>query len=220
MNQYIKMKGIIIGAGTYGETYLDFLREVGVEIVGFLDDNPELTGKKIRGAEVLGTTELLPSLKERYGVEAVYCPIGSNKIRVNKLETARACGYKTPNFIHPKANIAPTVSMADEGVYIEGSTNIMSYVVIERDVLICTGGNVAHHCYLSQGTFISMGVNFGAMISTGKFAYMGIGSTIMSGVKSIGEDALVGAGSVVIRDVPDRAVVIGVPARILKVKED
>ena len=44
-------------------------------------------------------------------------------------------------------------------------------------------------------------------------ASIGTGSTILCGV-TIGEDAVVGAGSVVTHDVPARAVVAGVPARV------
>jgi acetyltransferase-like isoleucine patch superfamily enzyme len=42
-------------------------------------------------------------------------------------------------------------------------------------------------------------------------AYVGAGATILAGVK-IGRGALVGAGDVVVRDVPDYATVVGVPA--------
>lgn len=212
-------KSIIIGAGTYGETYLYFLREAGVDIVGFLDDNVQLTGRIVRGVPVLGTTELLSRLKELYDVDNVYCPIGSNRVRVSILERARALGYQTPNFIHHKASISSNVAMSNEGVYIEANTYIYPYTTIERDVLICGGSLVAHHSHLSQGTFISAGVNFGASVHAGKYTYIGIGSTIMTGVKKLGEDCLVGAGAVVVRDVPDNAVVIGVPAKVLRIKE-
>ena len=46
-------------------------------------------------------------------------------------------------------------------------------------------------------------------------ASLGTGSTILGGV-TIGEGAMVGAGSVVTRDVPDRAIVAGNPARVLR----
>lgn len=46
-------------------------------------------------------------------------------------------------------------------------------------------------------------------------ASIGTGSTIMCGV-TIGENAIVGAGSVVLRDVPDNSVVAGNPARIIR----
>jgi len=49
-------------------------------------------------------------------------------------------------------------------------------------------------------------------------ASIGSGSTILCGIE-IGEDAIVGAGSVVTRDVPAGAIVAGNPARILRMVE-
>ena len=46
-------------------------------------------------------------------------------------------------------------------------------------------------------------------------AWIGIGSTILPGV-TIGENAIVAAGAVVTKDVPDNAMVGGVPAKIIK----
>ena len=41
----------------------------------------------------------------------------------------------------------------------------------------------------------------------------------MTGIKVLGEGCLIGAGAVVIKDVPAKAVVAGVPAKVLKYKE-
>ena len=60
------MKSIIIGAGTYGEVYLAYLLEAGVEIVGFLDDNPQYSGKNVRDIPVLGPISMLETLKESH----------------------------------------------------------------------------------------------------------------------------------------------------------
>ena len=72
---------------------------------------------------------------------------------------------------------------------------------------------------LEEGVFLSAGCNFGASIHACKNAYCGIGSTIMTGVHTLGEDCLIGAGAVVISDVPDHAVMAGVPAKVLKIKD-
>lgn len=212
------MKSVIIGAGTYGEVYLAYLQEAGVEIVGFLDDNPDYFNTSIRGIPVLGKIELLNSLRHEQGVEAVYCPLGNNMLRVKFLTMAKELDYKTPNYIHPSVIISPNVKIG-KGVYILLGTTIMPHTVIKDYTMISMGVHLAHHTILEEGCFLSTGCNFGASIVAHKYAYCGISSTIMTGLRELGEDCLIGAGAVVIRDVEPKAVVAGIPAKVLKYKK-
>lgn len=212
------MKSVIIGAGKYGDVYSSYLQEDGVEIVGFLDDNPELQNQIIKGIPVLGPVSILPTLKEKYGVEAIYCPIGNNKVRVKILSEARGLGYAIPNYIHPSVIISSNVTIG-EGCYILLGTTIMPYTTIKDFVMISMSANVGHHIVLEEGVFLSTGCNFGASIVAHKYAYCGLGSTLMTGIHEIGEDCLIGAGAVVIKDVPPKAIMAGVPAKIIRYKE-
>lgn len=213
------MKSVIITAGKYGQVYLAYLREAGVDVAGFLDDDPAAQGEVFDGVPVLGPISLLPSLRETRGVEAVYCPLGNARLRVKFLLQARQLGYLTPNYIHPSVVIGPDTALG-QGVYILQGANIMPFVTIEDFVMISMDANVAHHSVLRRGGFLSTGCNFGASIVADEYAYCGISSTIMTGVHSLGRDSLVGAGAVVIRDVPAGAVVAGVPAKVLKYKPE
>lgn len=212
------MKSVIIGAGTYGEVYLSYLQESGVNVIGFLDDNENLWGQLINSVPVLGGTSLLEDEKSHNIFDAVYCPIGNNKIRVEILKKAAQLGYNIPNYIHPSVIISPNVSLG-QGVYILLGSNIMPHTIIDDYVMISMGVNVAHHSYLGKGCFLSTGVNFGASIHAEDYSYIGLSSTIMTGVKTLGADCLIGAGAVVIKDVPERAVMVGVPAKVLRIKE-
>ena len=211
------MKSVIIGAGTYGEVYLAYLREAGTDVVGFLDDAEEMQGKLVRGVPVLGKTDALETLSAVCGARAVYCPLGKNRLRVQFLKKARELGYETPCYVHPSVIVSPGVKIGN-GVYVLLGTTIMPHTEIRDFTMISMGVRLAHHAVLSEGAFLSTGVNFGASIAAEKFAYVGISATIMTGLKRLGEDCLVGAGAVVIRDVPAGAVVAGVPAKILKYK--
>lgn len=210
------MKSVIIGAGTYGEVYLAYLQESGVEIVGFIDDAPK--SEIVCGIPVIGGIDCLPILKERYGIEAVYCPLGNNKMRVKFLSYAKELGYQTPNYIHQSVIVSPNVKIG-EGVYILLGTTIMPHTTIDNYTMISMGVHLAHHSHLEEGVFLSTGCNFGASIIAHKYAYCGISSTIMTGLHEIGENCLIGAGAVVIRDVDPNAVVAGVPAKLIKYKE-
>ena len=212
------MKCVIIGAGKYGEVYLSFLSEAGFEIIGFLDDDPKEMGNFIQGIPVLGPTTLMDSIQEQYGIDGVFCPLGNNKLRVQFLKKARTLGLKTPNYIHPSVVISPNVKIG-EGVYILLGSRIMPDTEVKDFTMISMGVNIAHHNILDEGVFLSTGCNFGASIHAKKYAYCGIGSTIMTGLNTLGEDCLIGAGAVVIKDVPDGAVVAGVPAKVLKYKD-
>lgn len=209
------MRVVVIGAGTYGEVYLSYLRESSkFKVVGFLDDNPDLVGKLINNVPVLGTTDILAQCKDME-VAGVIVPIGNTSTRVRLFEKAKRLGLCTPNYIHPQAIVSNDAQIGD-GVYILPNTVIMPHVVIHDYVMISVGVNVIHHAVLQKGVFLSNGVNLGAGVTVDECAYVGMGATVMTGVKSIGRYSMIGAGAVVIRDVPEATTVAGVPAKPLK----
>lgn len=205
-------KGIIIGAGTYGQTYSEYLKK-DYEIIGFIDDNPELLGQDVGGIKVLGNRDFLFS--EVSTDISIFVPIGNNSIRVELLKKLINHGFKVPSFIHETAIIHSSVKIGN-AVYILPGTNIMPSTTIGDFVMISMGVNIAHHVFVDEGCFFSQGTNIGASLFINKQAYFGIASTVMTGIKSIGENALLGAGAVIIRDVQDYAVVVGNPGKIIK----
>ena len=96
----------------------------------------------------------------------------------------------------------------------------MPLTVIGDYTMISIGVNISHHSKIGMGCFFSYGTNIGASMDIYDLAYIGAGATLMTGVNKIGKNSLIGAGAVVIRDVPDNAVMAGVPAKILKYKEN
>jgi UDP-2-acetamido-3-amino-2,3-dideoxy-glucuronate N-acetyltransferase len=121
-------------------------------------------------------------------------------------------------------------------------TCIGTFVEIQKNAVIGSNCKISSHSFicegvtLEDGVFIGHGVMFtndlhpravtpnGALqsdtdwsvvpITVGRHASIGSNATILAGV-TIGEGALVGAGAVVTRDVPNYAIVAGVPARIV-----
>lgn len=205
-------KCVIVGAGTYGEVYAAYLKE-DYEIVGFIDDDSALVGKKIVGFPVLGNSEFLFSQLNRD--VSVFVPIGNNKIRVSLLEKLNKAGFSTPSFIHPKTRIHSSVSIG-KGVYILSATNIMPFTTIADCTMISMGVNIAHHVVIEKGCFFSQGTNIGASINIREQAYFGIGSILMTGVSNVGKKTMIGAGAVIIKDVPDEVTMVGNPGRIIK----
>jgi UDP-2-acetamido-3-amino-2,3-dideoxy-glucuronate N-acetyltransferase len=113
---------------------------------------------------------------------------------------------------------------------------IGSYVDIEGEVVIGNHVSLQSACYITRGVVIEDEVFCGPRVTTMndkrivhrrsgltfvrhaprilRAARVGGGSVLLPGV-TIGENAFIGAGSVVTKDVPDRAMVVGNPARII-----
>lgn len=211
-------KAIIIGAGTYGQVYAEYLKDTKqYDIIAFLDDDKSKHQLKINDIPVIGSVSKLHDFDNRAEI-AVFVPIGVNSTRIRILNFARKLLFKTPGFIHPTAQIHSTVRIG-VSVYILPGTQIMPHTIIEDNVMISMGVNIAHHTRLGNGCFLSQGVNVGASIEIGVNAFLGIASTIMTGIKSVGKGTTIGAGAVIIRDVPDYAVVVGNPGKIIKTNQ-
>ncbi len=208
----MKENCVIVGAGTYGQVYAAYLKEK-YNIIGFIDDNKALHHIHVDDIKVLGDFDFLLSNIERS--TNVFIPVGNNHIRVNLLQRVIGAGFKTPNFVHKDTQIHSSVKLG-KCVYILPGTHIMPFTEIKDFVLVSMGVNIAHHTIIEQGCFFSQGVNIGASIHLKENAYCGIASTVMTGVKEIGKNSLIGAGAVIIRDVPDGATVVGNPGRIIK----
>ncbi|KQC29347.1 NeuD/PglB/VioB family sugar acetyltransferase [Flagellimonas eckloniae] len=215
----ILKKAVILGSGYYGEVFLTYLSEQGYETIGFYDDDTSKIGKTIHGVQILGTFEDLMKVVQTDPSLHIFCSIGHNETRVKYLEKLHNAGAKIPNLIHESVILNDSVKIG-RGISLMPGVIVMPHSIIEDYVIISIGSKVAHHTKLKKGCFLSMGVAIGANITMEDRSFVGVGASVMTGVKSIGEDALVGAGAVVIRDVEKNHIVAGVPAKTIRVKSD
>jgi sugar O-acyltransferase (sialic acid O-acetyltransferase NeuD family) len=79
-------------------------------------------------------------------------------------------------------------------------------------VIVNLGATISHDCRVDDFATIGPGCHIAGSTLIGARAFLGIGAVVLDGIH-IGEGVVVGAGGVVTRDVPDGALVKGVPAR-------
>lgn len=121
--------------------------------------------------------------------------IGSHAIlRCAKIETGERCSFNSYSVVHGKVTMGDCVRIAP-GAKIFGENHSFSRI----DIPICEQENTTR------------GIRIGSDV------WIGANAVITDGV-TVGSHAVIGAGSVVTRDIPDYAVAVGNPARVVKTR--
>ena len=202
----------IIGAGGHGKCVYECLFRQGLKIIGFFDDDPAKEGNIIiNGAKVIGTPGSISQYPE---ADSIFVAVGDNRSRTNQFTYYKAKEYLLPNAIHPGAYISDFAKIG-AGNFIMGPAVINPGSTIGDCCIINTSATVGHDCILGNGVQIGPGVNVagGCVLKEGVF--VGVGAKIGPEV-TLGAWSVIGAGSVVLRDIPDYSFCAGVPAVLRK----
>ena len=205
----------ILGAGTYGEVIFELAETVGYSVVGFNDDDNALIGTEVMGKRVIGSFSNF-SRSDISGKNFAVA-IGNNKIRFQIMQNILKNEGVLPSLIHPNANIYPSARIG-KGVYIHAGACIWTKAEIGDFTFISPNTVIAHHVKVGKACLISTLCAVGAGVNINNFVMFGFGTTVITGVKNIGENVMSGGGTVIIKDVEDNSVIVGNPAR--KIREN
>ncbi len=205
---------VILGAGGHGREVAQVLQtgfgptSHRIELIGFLDDNPELQGRWVRDVEVLGPIDPVPD-----HVELCILGVGYPEVKRRIVEGVRAASdVGWPPIVHPWSETAEHWAEKEVGIFVQAGVVVTTEVKIMPYATINIGCTVSHDCELGEYCTLSPGVNLGGGVKVGEGAFIGIGATVIQGIE-IGAWSVVGAGAVVTRNVEPNSVVVGVPAR-------
>jgi sugar O-acyltransferase (sialic acid O-acetyltransferase NeuD family) len=211
----MRPKVVIWGASGQAMVVADIVRLRGeLELVGFLDDvSPERAGTTFCQARILGGREQLDRLLED-GVRFLILGFGKSAARLALAELVRSRGYLLATAIHPKAIVAAGVPIG-AGTVIKPGAVVDPGVTIGEQVILGSCTSIGHESVIEDGVRINAGARVSGNVTVGQATMIGAGVTIREGVR-VGRYSLIGAGAVVVRDIPDRVVAYGVPARVIR----
>lgn len=208
---------IIIGASGFGREVAWLAERVNSvkptwNLLGFIDDNKDIQGSVINSYKVLGTTDDVNLFPNAYFV----CAIGSSSIREKVISKIEAINpeIKFAELIDPSVEKSDLVNIG-EGSIICAHNLITTNIEIGKHVIINLDCTVGHDAVLSDFVTLYPSVNVSGTTKIGRCSELGTGAQIIQG-KSVGEYAIVGAGAVIIKDIPNKCTAVGAPAKPIK----
>ncbi len=209
-----KVRPIVgLGAGGHASVLVEILLGTHEHtVVGLLDFDGG-KGKSVLGVPILGGDVLLPALK-RQGVLHFFVGVGGTgdtEAHAFVYGLGQRAGLIPVSIFHPTAWRAPSARFG-KGVILLAGAMVNTGAVIGENVLVNTGAIVEHDSVVERNAHVATGAILCGGVRVGEGAHIGAGAVVRQGIR-IGPGALVGAGAVVVRDVPAKALVVGVPAQ-------
>ena len=211
-------KVILLGGGGHAKCVIDAMAEGGVYVPAGVLDLKERVGEKVLDVSITGTDADLPACHKR-GVKLCVVTLGSTGDPARRMalwKKAEAAGFDFPNIIHPAAIVSRHAKLG-RGIYIGPGAIVNAGAVIGDGCIINSGAIVEHDCRIGDFAHIAPGAALSGGVTVGDRAHLGTSCAVSHGVK-IGPDTVLGAGSVAVKDLPARAVCVGVPAKKIKGK--
>lgn len=212
-----KLLCVILGGGGHAQVILDCIQASGTaETLAILDSDRSRWGRTLLGVTILGGDDLLPKLKQR-GVKYFVVGLGStgdNASRKRLFELGLGHDLRPMTVVHPSA-VCSTWAKVAEGAQLLPGSIVNAGTTLGANVIVNSGAIVEHDCCMSDHSHVAPGARLGANVHVKEKAHIGLGACVREGLR-IGQNSIVGAGAVVVNDIPDNVVVVGVPARVLR----
>ena len=210
---------ILIGAGGNAAVILSTIFDINknnklYKILGFLDDKK----KKFNNLKYLGKINKITINKLLKNKDNLFIwtliSTSLNEKSINRLKKLNIPIYKFAKIIHPTATVSDLAKIG-RGSTIHPNVNIGPNVVIGNHVHIFSQSIVGHDTHLSNYCFVANSVSIGAKIKAGKGVYFGSNSSIIEKLK-IYTWTIIGLGSVLLKSVKEKSVMVGNPAKKIK----
>lgn len=211
---------IIIGASGFGREVAWLVERINKfsptwDLLGFIDDNDLIQNTCINGYNVLGKTDDIAGFPKAYYV----CAVGASKTRetiINRLVNINP-DIKFATLIDPSVERSELIDIG-EGTVICAHTIMTVNITIGNHVIINLDCTIGHDAVLEDYVTLYPSVNVSGATHIDRGAELGTGMQIIQG-KTIGEYTIVGAGAVVVKDIPGKCTAVGSPAKPIKYYE-
>lgn len=206
------------GIGMIASSILD--RIGGYTMLGFLNDVVPVNSEigKFKKHKVIGKSSDVLSLIKKYDAFVFIAYIGMTKERetTNKLSSLNIPEDRLLSIIDPTAVIPKGYCNIGSGSLICPLAQVSADTTLEKNCILLANSFVGHDSVLEEYVSVANNACIGANVRVGYGTHVGTNSSIREKI-NIGSYSVIGMGSVLLTDIPEGSVVVGNPAKILRI---
>jgi len=205
----------VIGSGDLGKQIVQLALESNDYIItGFFDDF-ETNGNLVHGYPILGNTESIQKQFEDGTFDELLIGIGYKHMEIRQQLFERFRQHiPFGKIVHSSCVIHHSVSIGS-GAIVYSGTHIDMGASIGENCLIYNGCIIAHDTQIYPHSVLSPGVKIAGFSRIESLVNLGIGTIISDNVKIV-SGTKTGAGAVVVNDIHEAGLYVGIPAKKIK----
>ena len=207
-------KIILIGGGGHAKVVIDAFCSIHTfKIVGIIDEKLPL-GSIVEGVSVIGKDKDLQKFFGQ-GIRYAFITVGSvgpSERRRQLVHSLEEVGFIFPSLVHKTAYLAPSVKLG-KGVFVAPATIIQAGTTVGDYAIVNTHVSIDHDCKIGDFVHIAPGCVLCGGVVVDNDSHLGTGTCVIENVK-IGARSLIGAGSVVVKNIPSQSKAYGNPCRV------
>lgn len=207
---------VLFGGGNQAHYTIDIIEKEGkYNIVGIIDSIKDI-GSICFGYPILGRQEDIVDIISKHNIYGGIISVGDNWSRYDIHNQIKKLSpkFQFVNAIHPSVIIGNNVTIG-VGVVAMAGCIFNPQSKIGDFTFFATGAQIEHDCTIHEFASVSAGSIMGGYVELGRFSAITLGVTLLDRIK-IGENTVVGAGSLVLKSLPSNVLAYGNPANIIK----
>ena len=210
---------VIVGCSGHARVVVDILEmQNRCHIVGLLD-SVKPPGTEVLGYQVIGSDEDLPALVAGNICDGIIVAIGDNWVRSRMAARIKKMlpEIRFVTAVHPSAQIAKSSSVGP-GTVIMAGVVVNPGCYVGESCILNTGSSLDHDSRMEDFSSLAPHAVTGGGVRIGTCSAIAIGAIVSHSVR-VGNNSVIGAGATVLKDIPDRVVAYGSPARVIRSRE-